>query len=70
MGDLDHWQNNTYRVTWDDPTMKDDTDRLFVNFQIDSQGRIKSLSVELLRDFDEKDGPQFQEIVFKKGKPE
>ncbi|MBH31782.1 MAG: hypothetical protein CMG71_07325 [Candidatus Marinimicrobia bacterium] len=69
-GDLDHWQNNNYRITWNDSTVKDDSARIFINFQIDSQARIKSLSVELLIDFDEKNGPQSQEIVFKKAKSE
>ena len=66
LGDLEHWNNNTYRLTWRDPALSDATDKLFINFYIDSQSRIKSLRVELIQDIDIEKGPVFQEVVFKR----
>ena len=64
LGDLEHWNNNTYRLTWRDPALSDATDKLFINFNIDSQSRIKLLGVELIQDIDIEKGPVFQEVVF------
>ena len=66
LGDLEHWNNNTYRLTWRDPALSDATDKLFINFNIDSQSRIKSLGGELIQDIDIEKGPVFQEVVFKR----
>jgi hypothetical protein len=46
-GTLEHWHYDTFRVTW-----KDEMEgQSFVNFKLNSQGKIDTMSIEGLTDF-------------------
>jgi CubicO group peptidase (beta-lactamase class C family) len=46
-GDLEHWHYDTFRVTWRDPVHG----KRFINFRLNSQGKVETLNVEDLSDF-------------------
>ena len=46
-GPLDHWNYNTFRVTWTDPTQEP----TFISFNIDAQGKVDSLDYKKLGTF-------------------
>jgi hypothetical protein len=46
-GDLEHWHYDTFRVTWRDRMQG----KGFVNFRLNTQGKVDSLSIENLSEF-------------------
>ncbi|HLA11678.1 MAG TPA: serine hydrolase [Pyrinomonadaceae bacterium] len=46
-GDLEHWHYDTFRVTWRDRMQG----KGFVNFRLNAQGKIESISIENLSEF-------------------
>lgn len=46
-GDLSHWHYNTFRVTWRDRMQG----KSFVNFRLNTQGKIESMNIESISEF-------------------
>ena len=46
-GDLEHWHYNTFRVTWRDRMQG----KAFVNFRLNTQGKVEVMSIEGIADF-------------------
>lgn len=46
-GDLEHWNYDTFRVTWRDPM----EGKGFVNFRLNTQGRVESVNIESISEF-------------------
>lgn len=56
-GDLEHWHYDTFRVTWRDRM----EGKNFVNFRLDSKGKIEEMKIEEIADF--KRAPEKAEAV-------
>ncbi|MEO6588738.1 MAG: serine hydrolase [Pyrinomonadaceae bacterium] len=46
-GILEHWHYDTFRVTWDDEVQG----QTFINFKLNSQGKVETMSIEGFADF-------------------
>jgi CubicO group peptidase (beta-lactamase class C family) len=46
-GDLEHWNYDTFRVTWRDPM----EGKAFVNFRLNTQGKVEGINIENIADF-------------------
>src|SRR5262249_41275797 len=46
-GDLEHWNYDTFRVKWRDPM----EGRAFLNFRLNTQGRVDSMNIEGISEF-------------------
>ena len=46
-GDLQHWNYDTFRVTWRDPMQG----KSFVTFRLNRQGKVESVNIENLSEF-------------------
>src|SRR5262249_36192012 len=46
-GDLEHWNYDTFRVKWRDPM----EGRTFLNFRLNTQGRVDSMNIEGISEF-------------------
>ena len=46
-GDLEHWNYDTFRVTWRDPM----EGKGFINFRLNTQGKVDGINIENISDF-------------------
>ncbi len=47
MGDLEHWNYDTFRVTWRDRMQG----KGFINFKLNKQGKVEAMNIENIADF-------------------